>query len=162
MIYFIRTDGFAKIGCTRNIKSRLSELQVSNPHDLNVMGLFHGGFKKEEELHKLFADDRVRGEWYYLSDEIKEYVKSQYDKDLRYDEGLSDEIDPAVQTTFIRSLHSLALREVGEKLDITPQSVREIENRELHGTISMNVLRKYGDVLGYKLVYRFIPKDDSL
>lgn len=162
MIYFIRQDSTVKIGCTKNIKIRLSDLQVSNPHELSVLLLINGSFKEEERLHSLFVDDKVRGEWYFLSDEIKEFIKEQQTNDLRYDEGLSDDLDTSVQTSLIRHLHSLSLKEVGEKMGgISPQSVREQEQRELNETISIKVLRKYGDVLGYDLVYKFIKRKEE-
>ena len=158
MVYFIRQDAAVKIGYTKQIKYRLSELQVSNPNELTVLLLIKGGIKLEQELHKRFVDDKIRGEWYYLSDEVRDFIASQYDNDLRYDEGLSDDIDPSVQTAFIRNAHGLNLREMGDKLNISPQSVRETENRELHGTISINKMREFGEALGYDLVYKFIKK----
>jgi predicted DNA-binding mobile mystery protein A len=47
-------------------------------------------------------------------------------------------------------------------MGITAQSVKEIEEREKNGTISINVLRQFCKCLGLKFVYGFIPKQESL
>lgn len=62
----------------------------------------------------------------------------------------------------IRQALGMSLRQLGNKMGITPQSVKEIEVREKNGTISLNVLRQFGKPLDLKLVYGYIPKDDSL
>ena len=49
---------------------------------------------------------------------------------------------------------------MGELLGITPQSVKETEQREGAGTISLNILRRYAMVLKYKLVYKFVKCDN--
>ncbi len=157
MIYFIRQeyDSLVKIGHTHDIKHRLSALQVSNGHKLEVILLIRGMFKEEQEIHDLFSDDKFRGEWYYFSDDIKNYIKSQYDNDIRLPEKLYSEMDEAIQTRFIRKSAKLTLRDVGLRLGMTPQSVREIEMRELMGNITIKGLNKYGKALGYRLVYKF-------
>jgi len=163
MIYFIRQNEAVKIGVTEDIQQRVSQIQVGTPYEVSVMLLIEGSYEKEAELHKTFNDFKIRGEWYWLSEEIKEYVAMMYENDLRYEHGLLDPegIDPSIQTSFIRNMNKLTLREVGEKLGMTAQSVKETESRELHGTVSLNSLRKYGEALGYELQYRFIKNDSE-
>ena len=62
----------------------------------------------------------------------------------------------------IRKALNMSLRQLGNRMDITPQSVREIEERERNGTVSINVLKQVGRALNMKLVYGFIPKSDTL
>ncbi len=62
----------------------------------------------------------------------------------------------------IRKALGMSLRQLGNKMGITPQSVKEIEVREKNGTISLNVLRQFGKSLDLKLVYGYIPKHESL
>jgi predicted DNA-binding mobile mystery protein A len=62
----------------------------------------------------------------------------------------------------IRQALGMSLRQLGNKMGITPQSVKEIEVREKNGTISLNVLKQFGKALDLKLVYGFIPKHASL
>ena len=62
----------------------------------------------------------------------------------------------------IRQALGMSLRQLGKKMGITPQSVKEIEEREKNGTVSLNVLKEFGNSIDLKLVYGFIPKDKSL
>jgi len=62
----------------------------------------------------------------------------------------------------IRTALRMSLRQLGKMLNITAQSVKEIEEREKTGTISLKVLRQVGQVLNMKLVYGFIPKNKTV
>jgi len=62
----------------------------------------------------------------------------------------------------IRNALGMSLRQLGKRLKITAQSVKEIENREKNGTVSLAVMRQVGSCLDMKLVYGFIPKAGSL
>jgi predicted DNA-binding mobile mystery protein A len=62
----------------------------------------------------------------------------------------------------IRQALGMSLRQLGNKLNITPQSVKEIEEREKNGTVSLKVLNQFGKALNLKLVYGFIPITGSL
>ncbi len=61
-----------------------------------------------------------------------------------------------------RSTLRMSLRQLGERLQITPQGVRDIEKREAEGLITLKALKEVGDALGMQLVYGFIPKGDTL
>ena len=62
----------------------------------------------------------------------------------------------------IRKALNMSLRQLGNRMAITPQSVREIEERERNATVSISVLRQVGKALKMKLVYGFIPKNYTL
>jgi len=62
----------------------------------------------------------------------------------------------------IRQAINMSLRQLGKRLSITPQSVRDIEEREKNGTISLKVLRRVASALDMHFVYGFIPKDKTL
>ncbi len=62
----------------------------------------------------------------------------------------------------IRQALGMSLRQLGNKMGITAQSVKEIEEREQNDTISLKVLRQFGKSLNLKLIYGFIPQDGSL
>lgn len=161
MIYFIRQDSAVKIGYTKNPKLRLSELQVSNPNVLSILLLIPGGYEDEQSLHKTFEDDKIRGEWFYLSDDIRDFIKSKYNEDMRYDEGVRDNADPNIQTRFIRNIEGYNLREMGEKLNMTKQGIFRIEDSELQGTITMSRLKRFGEALGYDLIYKYVKKKEE-
>lgn len=62
----------------------------------------------------------------------------------------------------IRIALKMSLRQLGKMLNITAQSVKEIEEREKTGAISLKVLRQVGQALNMKLVYGFIPKNKTI
>ncbi|HWR31973.1 MAG TPA: mobile mystery protein A [Chitinophagaceae bacterium] len=62
----------------------------------------------------------------------------------------------------IRTALRMSLRQLGNRLSITPQSMKEIEQRERDGSITLKNLREAGKALDMQLVYGFIPKDGSL
>ena len=61
-----------KIGKTKDLPSRLKQLQTANGHQLVVLGVISG--EKERVLHSLFSSSRIRGEWFTMSDEIKSFI----------------------------------------------------------------------------------------
>ena len=62
----------------------------------------------------------------------------------------------------IRTSLGLSLQQLGEKLSITKQSVKEMEDREREGSISLKTLKEFGKTMDMKLVYGFVPNDGSL
>ena len=62
----------------------------------------------------------------------------------------------------IRTALKMSLRQMGNRLSITPQSMKEIEQREKDGSITLKNLREAGNALDMQLVYGFIPKEESL
>ena len=62
----------------------------------------------------------------------------------------------------IRKSLGMSLRQAGSRMGITAQSVREIEERQKGGTISLRVLKDAGAALGLRFVYGFIPEAGSL
>ncbi len=62
----------------------------------------------------------------------------------------------------IRLALKMSLRQLGNKLGIRYQSVKEIEQREAKGTITLKTLSEVGRALDLKLVYGFIPKNGSI
>ncbi len=62
----------------------------------------------------------------------------------------------------IRTAIGMSLQQLGNRLNITKQSILEIEQREKNGSITLNSLRETAEALDMQLVYGFIPKDGSL
>ena len=79
MIYFItQGDDYVKIGYTKNNPGdRLISLQIGNPNLLVLYKVIDGGKAKEEALHTRFNIYHRRGEWYWLSGELKRYINSE-------------------------------------------------------------------------------------
>jgi hypothetical protein len=163
MIYFVETDGIVKIGFSKDPNTRLKDLETSMPHELNMILLIEGTMEDESAYHKRFEKDHIKGEWFALSYDITEFIQQMQDKDLRYDYGLLyNTKEMFCETTRIRNVFHYPLRVVGEMLGITAQSVKETEDREKNGTVSLNVLRKYAEALGYRLVYKFVKGAEEI
>jgi predicted DNA-binding mobile mystery protein A len=62
----------------------------------------------------------------------------------------------------IRTALKMSLRQLGNRMKITSQSVSEIEKREANGTITLKNLKEVANALDMKLVYGFVPKGDSI
>lgn len=62
----------------------------------------------------------------------------------------------------IRVTLNMSLKQLGNRLSITQQSTKEIENRERSKSITLKGLNEAANALDMKLVYFLIPKDDSL
>lgn len=63
--------GFVKIGRAANIARRRLELQIGYPLDLSLIAVLSQDPEDEPEFHARFAKDRVRGEWFALSRDIR-------------------------------------------------------------------------------------------
>lgn len=62
----------------------------------------------------------------------------------------------------IRTALKMSLRQLGNKLSVSPQSVKEMEEREVSGSITLKSLNELARVLDMKLVYGFVSKHESL
>ena len=72
--YFIGDEqGRVKIGKSKDIAARLQKMQTDNADNLTVLGVLDCN---ECELHVKFAHYHVRGEWFVLSEEIKQYIEN--------------------------------------------------------------------------------------
>lgn len=60
-----------KIGFTRgNPYSRLDTLQTGSPTQLTMIAMHSDDMETERDLHAKFADYRLHGEWFLMSEEI--------------------------------------------------------------------------------------------
>jgi predicted DNA-binding mobile mystery protein A len=90
-------------------------------------------------------------------------IIDQLDKKINRFKNLADDVFPPKGWIYsIRKALNMSLRQLGERLSITSQSVWEIENREKNGSVTLNVLRQVGQALNMRLVYGFIPEQSSL
>lgn len=76
--YFIGSKKykFVKIGFTTNLFSRLSAIQTGCPFDIEILAYIKSQDPKktEHKLHMKFKKYRVRGEWFKLTDDIKQFI----------------------------------------------------------------------------------------
>ena len=62
----------------------------------------------------------------------------------------------------VRIALKMSLRQLGNRLKISPQSVMEIEEREANGSITLKTLKEAANALEMKLVYGFVSKNENL
>lgn len=64
-VYVVKMGKYVKIGVSINFKSRLSSMQTACAEPLELICFFHGGsYSLEKELHGIFENEWVRGEWF--------------------------------------------------------------------------------------------------
>jgi DNA-binding XRE family transcriptional regulator len=158
MIYLIsHSNQYLKIGYTKDIRKRLSRLQVSNPIKLEVLHLTDGDMELEKKLHDMFSEYNAQsGEWFYYNDKIINYFQDK--KCLLWSEGLVpyDKINLIGEIKSERLKRNMSLQQLGELYGCSPQSMYEIETREVQGTITLKILYKMAKVFNKKFEYRFV------
>ncbi len=99
MIYFIQhgKDGPIKISYTTDdstFHSRLSILQTGSPVELMPLGIGRGARSDECELHQLFAEEHIRGEWFHPDDALLRYIHTRARKIKKKSKASSGEWEP--------------------------------------------------------------------
>lgn len=85
-----------KIGIARNPAIRLAELQVGSPYLLELVGsmLTNEVVSWEQDLHARYKEQRVRGEWFKLSDsDVFKLLKLFAHQDALCKERLRDSVE---------------------------------------------------------------------
>jgi len=62
----------------------------------------------------------------------------------------------------IRTTLNMTMAQLGTKLNITRQGVKNLEKSEANGTITLNSLRDVSNAMDLKLVYAMVPKDGTI
>ncbi len=76
-VYFALVHDRVKIGCGRNVRVRLRDLQTASPYELDLVAVLKTSdlLHEEAKLHRCFARHRVHGEWFELRDDLLEFVR---------------------------------------------------------------------------------------
>lgn len=75
-VYFVSADDRrVKIGVARDVQSRVASLQTGCPDPLVVLGTFPGGALLERAIHAALKTEWIRGEWFWLSDRVRQLIK---------------------------------------------------------------------------------------
>lgn len=70
-VYFIRLGPYVKIGTSSDVRSRIGALSLAPG---NLLAVVPGSFEVERATHRRFGRLRSFREWFYLQDELLEYV----------------------------------------------------------------------------------------
>jgi len=93
----------------------------------------------------------------------KKIVIEQLDRKLKpFYEIKNIEVPERGWVYTIRTALNMTLQQLGHKLNITSQGVKDIEKRELSGSISIKSLKEIGKALDMQFVYGFVSNHSSL
>lgn len=77
-VYVVGYGAYVKIGYSeRPVWERIAALQTGSPEKIQVYGIINGTKETERQLHTRFAAYRLEGEWFRLSDEIRDWIKGR-------------------------------------------------------------------------------------
>jgi hypothetical protein len=68
-VYVVQCGEFHKIGYSGFPHQRVKSIQTDNPLPVTLIGVIRGSPSTEAEWHKLFSGQRIRGEWFRLTDD---------------------------------------------------------------------------------------------
>lgn len=74
-VYFLASGERVKIGVTTNVNNRVRAISSMSPDRLEIAFIIPGDRTSEKLLHGLFAPDRLHGEWFKFSDDIREFIE---------------------------------------------------------------------------------------
>lgn len=98
-----------------------------------------------------------------MKDTKSKLLIEQLDRKFAQFSSINDMVMPTEGWIYsVRSALKMTLKQLGGKLGITPQSVKEIETREKLGSITINTLKEVGNALDMRLIYGFLPRDKTL
>lgn len=77
-VYVLELSGFYKIGSSKRPDKRYIQLSTGTPIDLKVVHWLKSPYYQtvEKQLHNRFAHKRTRREWFALTDEDIQWIKS--------------------------------------------------------------------------------------
>jgi len=141
-------------GYTHDIHTRLSQLQISCPIKLSILGLIEGTVEDESTHHLKFKHLHSHGEWFKYEPELAGFIET-LSRDLMWKHGFDEhESSPIGIIKSCRLEKKLSMEELGEKLSVTKQAVMDMETRDAQGRISVNSIVKALHAMGYKYQHR--------
>jgi len=78
-LYFFQLadKGYIKIGISKNPFNRLKQIQTNNPYKIIFLGVMKNRVGLERKIHKLFNKSRGFGEWFKLTQKLKNFIKRE-------------------------------------------------------------------------------------
>ena len=89
-VYVIKQSGDYKIGVTKDIRKRLSTIQMSTPkpvqlvHSFYIGGIYADAYEWEKALHQRFSKRKIRGEWFRLTNTDVKWLRQLNDEFMYY------------------------------------------------------------------------------
>lgn len=93
----------------------------------------------------------------------KKLLIEQLDRKMKSYQGIEKVQVPEKGWIYsIRTTLNMTLEQLGERLNITKQGVKKIEEREATESLSIKLLKQIGNALDMQFVYGFVPKKGSI
>lgn len=92
-----KTTGAVKVGRSNDPSARLAQLQTGCPTELHIWWQIQGGAFLERLFHELFADEKIRGEWYPKDSTAERTIRNWKLSPYRDTAGLLDTFARAVE-----------------------------------------------------------------
>ena len=77
IVYFMYSAGRVKIGYSGGIRGRHKTLKTAGAIPPVVLLVMKGGEAEEKRLHRQFANDRLHGEWFSVSKDIRTFLRQR-------------------------------------------------------------------------------------
>lgn len=86
-VYFVRCEDYLKIGTTHGPVSRFSVIQTGNPFEINCVYSFNciDAYGCEGKIQALFQQHQVRREWFYVTEEQLDTIRSVFNDNVDAD-----------------------------------------------------------------------------
>lgn len=81
-IYFLKAycGRYVKIGYATDVAKRVTSLDLSHPEPLTLLGSVPGNMRIEKFFHRKFRDQRARGEWFHLTEDLNQQIREYIDR----------------------------------------------------------------------------------
>ena len=123
-LYFIGEpfgEGPIKIGYSAWPQKRLYTIQISSPVELAILAKVWCLSQWEKELHDVFKDSRVRGEWFRRTPKLMRVVDAAARKDFGGVVNiLYEQYEPTAHDAIIGADQFLLVTDDGQIVDATP------------------------------------------
>lgn len=75
-VYFILAGDYIKVGFSTNPHKRIKSMQTGSPFVLVMLADIPGSKDDEQEIHRMFPDLHVRGEWFRDDPRIRAFIEA--------------------------------------------------------------------------------------
>ncbi|EGQ9976511.1 GIY-YIG nuclease family protein [Vibrio vulnificus] len=124
---------FVKIGRSKNVLTRLRNLQTGTFGQLVIGALEPGGSKREAELHKKFARLRRQGEWFSCNQELCDHIFNTWYRNKM--------LPPEHQHEMLRLAERInAYMHVKKLLGKTPDTINPSLDEDWHGVTFVDLV----------------------
>jgi len=98
-----------------------------------------------------------------MNSEQKRLRITQLDKKIAYFIGAKSHPLPGEGWIYsIRTALGMSLKQLGKRLKMSPQGIKDIERREKEGSLTLQRLREVAAAMDMQLIYGLVPKEETL